>query len=91
MTETKIKVLNILEEDCEVEDVSNGDTSLPLFSIEGLESEDWGLDSLQVLELIVAVDREFKVKLDDAPKTVWISLDTIVEYIDLDGQLPVVQ
>jgi acyl carrier protein len=67
-----IEVLNL--EDMEIEDI---DTNAPLFN-EGL-----GLDSIDALELIVMMEKEFGLKIDDPKqgKEIFYSVKTMAEYI----------
>ena len=67
-----IEALNL--EDITVEEISDSE---PLFG-EGL-----GLDSIDALELIVLLEREYSIKMDDASqgKTVLQSVNTMAEYI----------
>ncbi|MCK5857163.1 MAG: acyl carrier protein [Bacteroidales bacterium] len=69
-----IEALNL--EDVEVEDISNSDA---LFG-DGL-----GLDSIDALELIVLLEREYGIKMDDAAegKTILQSVNSMAEYIQL--------
>jgi len=67
-----IEALNL--EDITVEEINDSD---PLFG-DGL-----GLDSIDALELIVLLEREYSIKMDDASqgKTVLQSVNTMAEYI----------
>ena len=74
LKEQIIEALNL--EDMSVEEISDSE---PLFG-DGL-----GLDSIDALELIVLLEREYGIKMDDASqgKTVLKSVDTIAEFIQL--------
>ena len=67
-----IEALNL--EDVEVSDINDSE---PLFG-DGL-----GLDSIDALELIVLLEREYGLKMDDASqgKTVLQSVDSMAAYI----------
>ena len=67
-----IEALNL--EDIEVSDINDTE---PLFG-DGL-----GLDSIDALELIVLLEREYGIKIDDAAegKTVLQSVNSMAEYI----------
>jgi len=67
-----IEALNL--EDIEVSDISDNE---PLFG-DGL-----GLDSIDALELIVLLEREYGIKMDDAAqgKTVLQSVNSMAEFI----------
>ncbi len=69
-----IEALNL--EDIEVSDINDTE---PLFG-DGL-----GLDSIDALELIVLLEREYGIKIDDAAegKTVLQSVNSMVEYIQI--------
>lgn len=73
LKEQIIEALNL--EDMTVEEISNSE---PLFG-DGL-----GLDSIDALELIVLLEREYGIKMDDASqgKTVLQSVDTMAEFIE---------
>ena len=72
LKEQIIEALNL--EDMTVDEISNSE---PLFG-DGL-----GLDSIDALELIVLLEREYGIKMDDASqgKTVLKSVDTMAEFI----------
>lgn len=72
LKEQIIEALNL--EDMSVEEISNSE---PLFG-DGL-----GLDSIDALELIVLLEREYGIKMDDASKgkTILQSIDTMAEFI----------
>lgn len=67
-----IEALNL--EDIEVSDINDSE---PLFG-DGL-----GLDSIDALELIVLLEREYGIKMDDAAqgKTVLQSVNSMAEFI----------
>ena len=73
LKEQIIEALNL--EDMTVEEISNSE---PLFG-DGL-----GLDSIDALELIVLLEREYGIKMDDASqgKTILKSVDTMAEFIE---------
>lgn len=67
-----IEVLNL--EDLEIDDI---DSEAPLFN-EGL-----GLDSIDALELIVLMEKEYGIKIDDPKKgkEIFYSVKTMADYI----------
>lgn len=73
--ELKAKIIEVLNlEDISVEDINDTDA---LFG-DGL-----GLDSIDALELIVLLDKEYGIKLTDPKegKTIFESVDTMAKYI----------
>lgn len=68
-----IEQLNL--EDIEPSDIASSD---PLFGDDGI-----GLDSIDALEIIVLLEKEYGVKLDDPKKgkDVFYSLETLADYI----------
>ena len=68
-----IEQLNL--EDIEPSDIGSKD---PLFGDDGI-----GLDSIDALEIIVLLEKEYGVKLDDPKKgkDVFFSLETLADYI----------
>jgi acyl carrier protein len=68
-----IEVLNL--EDVEPDDI---DTDAPLFG-DGL-----GLDSIDALELIVLLEKQYGIKIEDPKdgKKIFYSIRTIAEYIE---------
>ncbi|AMA48515.1 MULTISPECIES: phosphopantetheine-binding protein [Flavobacterium] len=73
--ELKAKIIEVLNlEDTTVEDIQDND---PLFG-DGL-----GLDSIDALELIVLLDKEYGIKLTDPKegKTIFASVETMAEFI----------
>ena len=72
LKERIIEVLNL--EDVNAEDINNTD---PLFG-DGL-----GLDSIDALELIVLMDKEYGIKLSDPKegKTIFQNIETMATYI----------
>lgn len=72
LKERIIEVLNL--EDIAVEDILDND---PLFG-DGL-----GLDSIDALELIVLMDKEYGIKLSDPKegKSIFQSIETMAQYI----------
>ena len=74
-TELKDKIIKILNlEDIQPEDVNDND---PLFG-DGL-----GLDSIDALELIVMLDKDYGIKLADPKegKAIFQSIETMAGYI----------
>lgn len=69
-----IKQLNF--EDLTVEDI---DTDAPLFGPEGL-----GLDSIDALELILIIEKNFRIKITEADdgKSILRSVKTMAEFIE---------
>lgn len=73
--ELKEKIINILNlEDVQVQDVNDNDA---LFG-DGL-----GLDSIDALELIVMMDKDYGIKLADPKegKAIFQSIETMAKYI----------
>ncbi len=73
--ELKEKIINVLNlEDVSVEDIQDND---PLFG-DGL-----GLDSIDALELIVLLDKEYGIKLSDPKqgKEIFQSIETMAAFI----------
>lgn len=71
----KTKIVEVLNlEDINIDDINDND---PLFG-EGL-----GLDSIDALELIVMLDKEYGIKLVDPKegKTIFQSIETMAAYI----------
>lgn len=71
-----IEVLNL--EDITPEDI---DENAPLF-VEGL-----GLDSIDALELIVLMEKQYGIKLEDPGKSkdIFLSIATMAEYIQANS------
>lgn len=73
--ELKGKIIeNLNLEDVEIDEIDNND---PLFG-DGL-----GLDSIDALELIVMLDKDYGIKLSDPKKgkSIFESIDTMATYI----------
>lgn len=73
--ELKTKIIEALNlEDISIEDINDND---PLFG-EGL-----GLDSIDALELIVLLDKEYGIRLADPKegKSIFESVETMAKYI----------
>lgn len=73
--ELKEKIIAVLNlEDVSASDINNTD---PLFG-EGL-----GLDSIDALELIVLLDKDYGIKLTDPKegKNIFQSIDTMADYV----------
>lgn len=73
--ELKSKIIEVLNlEDITVEDINDNDA---LFG-DGL-----GLDSIDALELIVLLDKEYGIKLTDPKegKSIFVSIETMANYI----------
>ncbi|WP_312555653.1 phosphopantetheine-binding protein [Empedobacter brevis] len=76
MNDLKVKIIEILNlEDISVEEIKNND---PLFG-DGL-----GLDSIDALELIVLLDKEYGIKITDPKegKTIFQSVEVMADYIE---------
>lgn len=74
--ELKERIIDVLNlEEIEVDEIQNDD---PLFG-DGL-----GLDSIDALELIVLMDKEYGIKLSDPKegKSIFQSINTMAAYID---------
>ena len=74
--ELKTKIIEALNlEDIAIEDINDND---PLFG-EGL-----GLDSIDALELIVLLDKEYGIKITDPKegKTIFQSVEVMADYIE---------
>ncbi|MGM0533487.1 MAG: phosphopantetheine-binding protein [Campylobacterota bacterium] len=63
-------------EDIEPEEIGDKD---PLFGDEGL-----GLDSVDSIELVLAIDKEYGVKINDSKEydTIFASIESLLEYIN---------
>lgn len=74
----KLKVQLIEQLNLEDIDPSDIGSSDPLFGDDGV-----GLDSIDALEIIVLLEKEYNVKLDDPKKgkDVFYSLETLADYI----------
>lgn len=75
LNELKTKIIDILNlEDITVDDIQNDD---PLFG-DGL-----GLDSIDALELIVLLDKEYGIKITDPKqgKSIFESVEIMANYI----------
>lgn len=73
--ELKERIINVLNlEDISIEDIQDND---PLFG-DGL-----GLDSIDALELIVLLDKEYGIKLADPKqgKEIFQSVETMAQYV----------
>ena len=71
----KVEIIEVLNlEDLDIEDI---DTEAPLFN-EGL-----GLDSIDALELIVLMEKEYGIKIEDPKKgkEIFYSVKTMAEFI----------
>lgn len=76
INDLKVKIIEILNlEDVSVEDIKNDD---PLFG-DGL-----GLDSIDALELIVLLDKEYGIKITDPKegKLIFQSVEVMADYIE---------
>jgi acyl carrier protein len=69
-----IKYLNL--EDITADEIDNKD---PLFGDEGI-----GLDSVDSIELVLAVEKEFGVKINDSKQydTIFASIENLLKYIN---------
>ncbi len=80
MSELKIKLKKKLIEHLNLEDLNQDDIKddTPLFG-DGL-----GLDSIDALEIIVMLDREFNIKISNPEEgaKIFQSVNTIAEYIE---------
>lgn len=74
LKEVLIKYLNL--EDIEADEINDND---PLFGDEGL-----GLDSVDSIELVLAIEKEYGVKISDSMKydTVFASVESLLNYIN---------
>ena len=72
--EVLIKYLNL--EDISADEIENSD---PLFGDNGL-----GLDSVDSIELVLAIEKEYGVKISDTKQydTIFASVDTLLAYIN---------
>lgn len=86
--DTRKKILNILIEklQLEIDDVDHVDYSMNLFESE--EEEGFGLDSVDALEIVVAVKKEFGVDLKNVQniESILKSIDTLASYIEEQQQ-----
>jgi len=74
LKEVLIKYLNL--EDIEADEINDND---PLFGDEGL-----GLDSVDSIELVLAIEKEYGVKINDSIKydTIFVSVESLLNYIN---------
>ncbi len=74
LKEVLIKYLNL--EDIETNEINDSD---PLFGDEGL-----GLDSVDSIELVLAIEKEYGVKISDSTKydTIFASVESLLNYIN---------
>jgi len=72
--EVVIKYLNL--EDISPDEIDDND---PLFGDDGL-----GLDSVDSIELVLAIEKEYKVKITDTKQyeTIFLSVQTLLNYIN---------
>ncbi len=72
--EVLIKYLNL--EDISADEIENSD---PLFGDDGL-----GLDSVDSIELVLAIEKEYGVKITDTKEydTIFATIDTLLKYIN---------
>ena len=86
--DTRKKIFNILIEklQLEIDDVDHVDYSMNLF--ESDEEEGFGLDSVDALEIVVAVKKEFGVDLKNVQniESILKSIDTLASYIEEQQQ-----
>ncbi len=79
MEELKEKLKTQLIEQLNLEDIETSDieSSEPLFG-DGL-----GLDSIDALEIIVLLEKEYSIKIEDSKKgkEIFASIDTLAEFI----------
>ena len=76
IAELKQKVIDVLNlEELSAEEINE---NTPLFGADGL-----GLDSIDALELIVLLDKEYGIRLSDPKqgKEIFYSIPTMAEYI----------
>lgn len=76
------EVLEMLIETLGLEDVdaSNIDYDAPIFA--SSENSSLELDSVDALEIVVAIKSRYKIKMQDNEKSALKSVATIAEYID---------
>ena len=77
IAELKQKVIDVLNlEELSAEEINE---NTPLFGADGL-----GLDSIDALELIVLLDKEYGIRLSDPKqgKEIFYSIATMAEYIE---------
>lgn len=74
LKEVLIKYLNL--EDITTDEIDDND---PLFGEDGL-----GLDSVDSIELVLAVEKEFGVKINDSKQyeTIFASVENLLKYIN---------
>jgi len=74
LKEVLIKYLNL--EDITIDEIDDKD---PLFGEEGL-----GLDSVDSIELVLAIEKEFGVKITDSTQyeTIFASVENLLKYIN---------
>lgn len=78
---TKLKLLVIKQLNLEELKPDDIDAKAPLFG-EGL-----GLDSIDALELIVLLDREYGIKINDPAegKKIFVSIETMARFIEANS------
>jgi len=79
----KLKLQLIEQLNLEDLEPSEIETNTPLFGDEGL-----GLDSIDALEIIVLLEKEYQLKLEDPKKgkEIMSSIQTLVDYINKNKQ-----
>lgn len=84
-TEQEAALAVILVEALELEDILPGDIGSEMFLF-GIEGDDClGLDSIDALEIALAIDQNYGVKLkadDENNKEIFASLRSLTQYID---------
>lgn len=72
----EVIITNLKLEDISVDDI---DDTMPLFGEEGL-----GLDSVDSIELVLAIDKEFGVKIADSKQyeTIFSTVKSLADFIN---------
>lgn len=72
----EVIITNLKLEDISVDDI---DDTMPLFGEEGL-----GLDSVDSIELVLAIDKEFGVKIADSKQyeTIFSTIKSLADFIN---------
>jgi acyl carrier protein len=78
-TRSRLKSLLVTSLNLEGTDPASIDEEAPLFGAEGL-----GLDSVDALELVVAMEKAFDVKIDshEIGKEAFASISALADYVD---------
>ena len=77
------RILNRMVEQLELEDIGQEafDYSTPIFLADETDTEGLGLDSVDILELVVVIHEEFGVKVELEDMSKLRTVEAIAEYI----------